>query len=340
MGTSPAEFPEQPEPTVRLKADTTSTGPPEGGYYVSVPAIPAPQRDPLARYVILFLATVYSTTYVGASHYLDFYQGFGDRLNPFTWGELMVRGLWYSVPILAILGCHELGHYLACRYYGVAASRPYFIPMPLVLTGTLGAFIRIRRPIPGKRELFDIGIAGPIAGFVIAVPLLFMGMYLSRVVELPRNADGVVFWLGEPLLFKAAAWLTFGHVADGYTITMHPVAFAAWFGLLATALNLFPIGQLDGGHISYAVLGRKSTVVTLVMAVCLIGLAFWSLSWAVWAGLTVTMLVVFGPHHPRTADENVPLDSGRKALAIFAVIMFILCFTPAPIEPMDLVTRP
>ena len=127
----------------------------------------------------------------------------------------MVRGLWYSVPILAILGCHELGHYFACRYYGVAASCPYFLPMPLVLTGTLGAFIRIRQPIPGKRELFDIGIAGPIAGFVIAVPLLFMGMYLSRVVELPRNFEGELFWLGEPLLFKAAAWLTFGHVADG-----------------------------------------------------------------------------------------------------------------------------
>jgi membrane-associated protease RseP (regulator of RpoE activity) len=298
------------------------------------------QRDPLVRYVILFLATVFTTTTAGASHYLSFYQGFGDALNPFTGTELMVRGLWYSVPILTILGCHELGHYLACRYYGVAASRPYFIPMPLVLTGTLGAFIRIRRPIPGKRELFDIGIAGPIAGFVVAVPLLFMGMYMSRIVELPKTIEGELLWLGEPLLFKAAAWLTFGHVADGYTITMHPVAFAAWFGLLATALNLFPIGQLDGGHISYAVLGRKSTAVTLVMVVCLIGLAFWSLSWAVWAGLTVTMLVVFGPHHPRTADENVPLDSTRKALAIFAVIMFILCFTPSPIEPMSIVARP
>jgi len=298
------------------------------------------QRDPLLRYVILFLATVFTTTSAGAGHYLSFYQGFGDALNPFSPGELMVRGLWYSVPILTILGCHELGHYLTCRYYGVAASRPYFIPMPLVLTGTLGAFIRIRRPIPGKRELFDIGIAGPIAGFVVAVPLLFMGMYMSRVVELPKAIEGELLWLGEPLLFKAAAWITFGHVADGYTITMHPVAFAAWFGLLATALNLFPIGQLDGGHISYAVLGRKSTAVTLVMVVCLIGLAFWSLSWAVWAGLTVTMLLVFGPHHPRTVDENVPLDPTRKALAIFAVIMFILCFTPAPIELMDVVTRP
>ena len=338
MGSSPAEFPEPPDLPPGDPPSPAQAGPPAGGHYVNVPAIPEPQRDPLVRYVILFLATVYTTTSAGALHYLSFYQGFGDSLNPFTSGELLIRGLWYSVPILMILGCHELGHYLACRYYGVAASLPYFIPMPLVLTGTLGAFIRIRRPIPGKRELFDIGIAGPIAGFVIAVPLLFMGMYLSRVVELPRTPDLELFWLGEPLLFKAAAWLTFGPVADGYTITMHPVAFAAWFGLLATALNLFPIGQLDGGHISYAVLGRKSTAVTLVMVVCLIGLAFWSMSWAVWAGLTVMMLVVFGPHHPRTVDENVPLDPARKALAIFAVIMFILCFTPAPIELMDVVT--
>ena len=328
MGSSPAEIPGQPD------LPPSWPSPPESPY---VPPTPELRRDPLWRYVLLFLLTVYTTTDVGRSHYLSFYLGLGGGFNPFSPWELMVRGLWYSVPILAILGCHELGHYLACRYYGVAASWPYFIPMPLVLTGTLGAFIRIRRPIPGKRELFDIGIAGPIAGFVIAVPLLFMGMYLSRVVELPRNPEGELFWLGEPLLFKAAAWLTFGHVADGFTITMHPVAFAAWFGLLATALNLFPIGQLDGGHISYAVLGRKSSVVTLVMVACLIGLAFWSLSWAVWAGLTVMMLVVFGPHHPRTPDENVPLDPARKVLAIFAVIMFILCFTPAPIEPMSIV---
>ena len=117
------------------------------------------------------------------------------------------------------------------------------------------------------------------------------------------------------------------------------MAFAAWFGLLATALNLFPIGQLDGGHISYAVLGRRSSAVTLVMVACLIGLAFWSMSWLVWAGLTILMLMVFGPHHPPTPDEHLPLDPTRKAVAVFAVIMFILCFTPAPIEPMDIVQR-
>ena len=308
-----------------------------------IPAPPPPPRPPRDRtwvYVALFLATVFTTTTAGALHYASFYLGFGGGELPFSNWEMMLRGLWYSLSILAILGCHEMGHYLACRYYGVAASRPYFLPVPLPLTGTLGAFIRIRQPIPGKRELFDIGIAGPIAGFVIAVPLLFIGMYLSRVDEIPQNVEGGLIWLGEPLLFKAAVWLTFGNIADGFTVTMHPMAFAAWFGLLATALNLFPIGQLDGGHISYDVLGRKSTAVTLVMVACLIGLAFWSLSWAVWAGLTVLMIVVFGPHHPRTPDEAIPLDATRKGLAVFAVIMFILCFTPAPLEPIDIVTRP
>jgi membrane-associated protease RseP (regulator of RpoE activity) len=301
---------------------------------------PSRRRDPMTRYVLLFLLTVASTTLVGAGHYGSFYLGFTNADIPFSTAGLLVRGLWYSVPILLILGTHELGHYFACKYYGVEASRPYFLPMPFVLTGTLGAFIRIRQPIPNKRQLFDIGIAGPIAGFVVAVPVLFLGMYLSTAVQIPSDFEGSLFWIGEPLLFKAAAWLTFGSLPEGWTVNMHPVSFAAWFGLLATALNLFPIGQLDGGHISYAVLGRKSTAVTLVMVVCLIGLAFWSLSWAVWAGLMVVMLLAFGPRHPRTPDEDEPLDPTRKWLALFAVVMFVLCFTPAPIEPMDIVTAP
>ena len=219
------------------------------------------------------------------------------------------------------------------------ASLPYFLPAPLPLTGTLGAFIRIRQMIPGKRQLFDIGIAGPIAGFVVAVPLLLIGMGLSRVSELPDDTRGFVE-LGEPLLFKAVAWLFWGTPPEGYSINMHPMAFAAWFGLLATALNLFPIGQLDGGHISYAVLGRKSTAVTLGTLVVLIGLTFVSMSWLVWTVLTVVMLLAFGPRHPRTMDEDVPLDGGRLWLAAFALVMFILCFTPAPLEPFDIVSRP
>ena len=288
---------------------------------------------------MLFLLTVASTLLVGAEHYASFSADFGTRPIDLSAFAFLFNGLWYSASILAILGAHEFGHYYACRYYGVDASLPYFLPAPLPLTGTLGAFIRIRQRIPGKRELFDIGIAGPIAGFLVAVPVLLVGMGLSRVTALPADTSGFVE-LGEPLLFRAVAWLYWGTPPDGYSINMHPMAFAAWFGLLATALNLFPIGQLDGGHISYAVLGRRSTLVTLATVLVLIGLTFVSSSWIVWTALTVVMLLVFGPRHPRTPDEHIPLDSGRIWLALFALAMFVLCFTPAPIEPLDLVSRP
>jgi membrane-associated protease RseP (regulator of RpoE activity) len=290
--------------------------------------------------VVLFLLTVVTTTIVGADHFGSFHLDFGRRvIMDLTGTELLLNGLLYSASILAILGAHEFGHYYACRYYGVDASLPYFLPAPFPLTGTLGAFIRIRQTIPGKRELFDIGIAGPIAGFVVAIPVLLLGMSMSRVSQLPPDTSGFVE-LGEPLLFQAAAWLFWGTPPEGYSINMHPMAFAAWFGLLATALNLFPIGQLDGGHISYAVLGRKSTTVTLGTVVGLIGLTFVSSSWLVWTVLTVVMLLAFGPRHPRTLDEDVPLDPARRWLAFGALVMFVVCFTPTPIEPFDLVRGP
>jgi membrane-associated protease RseP (regulator of RpoE activity) len=311
---------------------------PDNPTYVSI-VPPAPPRKRSWRHIVLFLLTVLSTTLVGAEHFASFYADFGNQRLDLSGAGLYLNGLWYSASILAILGAHEFGHYYACRYYGVDASLPYFLPAPLPLTGTLGAFIRIRQIIPTKRELFDIGIAGPIAGFVVAVPVLLLGMSLSRVTQLPPDTSGFVE-LGEPLLFKAVAWLFWGTPPEGYSINMHPMAFAAWFGLLATALNLFPIGQLDGGHISYAVLGDKSTLVTLATVFGLIGLTFVSTSWLVWTVLTVIMLVAFGPRHPRTFDEHIPLDRGRQLLALFALLMFVLCFTPAPIEPLDLVSSP
>jgi membrane-associated protease RseP (regulator of RpoE activity) len=299
---------------------------------------PRRQVDRLWRHILLFALTVLTTTIVGAEHFASFNLDFGSRAPELSAAQFFLSGAWYSASILAILGAHEMGHYYACRYYGVDASLPFFLPAPLPLTGTLGAFIRIRQVIPGKRELFDIGIAGPIAGFVVAVPVLLIGMSLSRVSRLPEDTSGFVE-LGEPLLFQGIAWLFWGTPPDGYSINLHPMAFAAWFGLLATALNLFPIGQLDGGHISYAVLGRKSTLVTLATLVGLIGLTFVSRSWLVWTVLTVVMLIAFGPRHPRTFDEDVPLDRTRLWLAAIALLMFVACFTPAPLEPLDLVTR-
>jgi membrane-associated protease RseP (regulator of RpoE activity) len=143
--------------------------------------------------------------------------------------------------------------------------------------------------------------------------------------------------LGEPLLFKAASWLLWRQIPEGYSLNLHPMAFAAWFGLLATALNLFPIGQLDGGHVSYAVLGRRSSIITIAMIVIAIALTFVSMSWLFWTVLMIGMLIAFGPHHPRTIDEEEPLDTTRRVLAFVAFVVFVLCFTPAPIQPLDLI---
>jgi membrane-associated protease RseP (regulator of RpoE activity) len=297
---------------------------------------PAPKfQDRRWLHLLLLALTVGTTTLAGMGHYLSFVDDFGNGTpSGLGTGSIVGGGLWYSFTILLILGCHELGHYFACRYYDVDASLPFFIPVPILLTGTMGAFIRIREPIPSKRMLFDIGIAGPIAGFLVAVPALIIGVTMSHVSRVPPNMTG--FELGEPLLFQLVSKLVWGATPQGYSLNLHPVAFAAWFGLLATALNLFPIGQLDGGHISYAVLGRHSTYVTLVTVGVALTLTWFSTSWLVWTVLMIGMLIVFGARHPRTIDEHVPLDRTRLILAVFALIMFALCFTPAPIEPMEL----
>jgi membrane-associated protease RseP (regulator of RpoE activity) len=297
---------------------------------------PVPRRDRVWLHVLLLLLTVLSTTFVGGLHYFSHAVGFStppERVALPSLGELSfyLSGLWYSASILAILGCHEMGHYMACRLYNVDATLPFFLPAPLPLTGTFGAFIRIRSRIPSKKALFDIAIAGPLGGFFVALPTLFVGLMLSKVEHVPEAFEGIE--LGEPLLFRAAAWLVFGDLPDGMSINMHPMAFAAWFGLLATALNLFPISQLDGGHISHALLGRKASYVTMTMIIGAIGLTFLSSSWIVWTVLLVVMLFAMGPHHPPTLDEETPLDPQRRLLALVALVMLIVCFTPVPIEP-------
>ena len=321
------------------------------------PPLPPPPQDRVWLHWLLFGLTAITTTLVGGCHYAafattaalppdiaagadpGFLQAVGlivaELFGYVTNASFMLHGLWYSATILAILGSHEMGHYLMSLRYGVDVSRPYFLPAPLPLTGTLGAFIRIRSRIPSKVALFDIGIAGPLAGFVVAVPALFLGLWMSRIDPLPTDPRILEFTynLGEPLLFRFASWSIWGTVADGYSVNMHPVAFAAWFGLLMTALNLFPIAQLDGGHISYAVLGRRSTIVTMVMMAVALGLTFVSTSWIAWTVMLVVMLVTIGPKHPRTMDEDDPLDRGRMILAGVAMLILILCFTPAPIGP-------
>ena len=312
-------------------------------YYVA-PLLPPPRRDRVWLHALLLLLTVVTTTLVGAQNYAGFSIDFNQLLamsdaERRTWFAALaatpayyVKGLWFSGTVLAILGCHEMGHYFAARRYGVEVSLPYFIPEPMVtLAGTLGAFIRIRSRIPTKRALFDIGIAGPIAGFLIAAPALFIGIWMSRLVRIPDDPSRLID-LGEPLLFQLASGMIWGPLPEGFTLSMHPIAFASWFGMFATAINLFPVSQTDGGHICYAVFGRRSTTITYVTVATAIALTFVSLSWVVFAVLLVIMIGVLGPHHPPTYDDDEPLDTGRRVLAVVALGMLIVCFTPEPIS--------
>ena len=298
------------------------------------PAVPAKTRSHV--YIGLLVLTIVTTTLAGASQYYYFSLGFNAARNAaapdLASASYYLKGLWYSLTVLAILGCHEMGHYLACRYYGVDVTLPFFLPSPPILplaTGTFGAFIRIRSRIPSRVALFDIGLAGPVAGFVIAVPVLFLGMALSVTEQLPSDFQGVE--LGEPLLFKLAEWAVWGTLPQGMEINMHPMVFAAWFGMLATALNLFPAGQLDGGHVAYAVLGRRSTQLTLATVITAVGLTVYSTGWLVWTILLLLMIVFIGPEHPPTLDDEIPLGRGRLIMAVVGVVMLILCFTAAPL---------
>ena len=298
-------------------------------------AVPPRRQDRYWLHALLFAATIVTTTVVGGSHWAGFASNFGARQIIAGPAALVARGLWYSVTLLAILGAHELGHYLACRYYRISATLPYFLPIPFPLTGTAGAFIKIRQPITTKPALFDVGIAGPLAGFLVALPALFIGLALSNVAPLPAHFVGAE--LGEPVLFKLASRIVWGTIPSHLSLNLHPMAFAAWFGLLATALNLFPIGQFDGGHIAYAAFGRRSFYVSVGTVAVALGLCFYSSSWIVWTALAIGLLTVFGWRHPPTWDDHVPLDRTRVWLAVVALIVFVLCFTPAPIEPLDLI---
>jgi membrane-associated protease RseP (regulator of RpoE activity) len=304
------------------------------------PPLPPARRKFQGRtglHLLLFFLTLATTTLVGADHYAAFQSEFGREQVAFSWG-LLWNGLWYSLTILGILGAHEMGHYLYCRKYGVDATLPYFIPLPpiIFLTGTLGAVIRIRSPFPTKAILFDIGIAGPIGGMLVLVPALFYGLTLSPLVPEPTG-EGMLLFLGEPLLFQwATAWVA-GPIPEGYTINMHPMVFACWFGLLATALNLLPFGQLDGGHIAYAAFGRHSWMVSAMTLVVVVGLAVQSVSWIVFAVLLLIMWRFVGLGHPPPLNDHERIGRGRLALAVFAALIFVVCFTPRPIEISDLV---
>ena len=316
--------PPTPEPPSLARLETEPGLP-----YAWAPPPPRPKfQHRYGRHIVLFVATFLTTTY--AQSFLIFFLALGNGVfvpGVFGW-QAFVGGLWYSIPLLTILAAHEFGHYFACRYYNVDATLPYFLPAPIVLTGTFGAVIRIREAFPSKQALFDIAVAGPIAGFVVLLPFLVLGVWLSGTAPVTEGS----LYFGEPLLFKALERLRFGDLGTEMDSVLHPMGFAAWFGMLATALNLLPFGQLDGGHISYSLFGRRASYVSMATLLRAVALTVVSASWITMTIMMLVMAFFLGFRHPRIVDEHVPLTGGRRVVALIALVIFIICFTPVPIE--------
>ena len=293
-------------------------------------------------HVILFILTVITTFATG-------YSFSGSVASAFA----------FSGALLFILGSHEMGHYFFGRKYGVDITPPYFIPAPPFISpiGTFGAFIKIKSPISTKKALFDIGIAGPLAGIVASIPVLLIGIKYSTIIDIADKEGGQGLMLGSPLIFTFFTSIFFGKIPEGKDLFLHPVAFAGWVGLFVTALNLIPSGQLDGGHIVYSLFSKKAHKVTsIVMIVLLLVFGFgteplfmlyhrlagsgagdllsripdfegWP-GWILWA----VLLTLMGTKHPPTIHDEGELDTGRKLLGFISLLIFIGCITPVPIK--------
>ncbi len=293
-------------------------------------------------HIILFLLTVATTFTTGYS----FSGSVSDAIS-------------FSLALLFILGSHEMGHYYYGRKYGISITPPYFIPAPPFISpiGTFGAFIKIRSPISTKKALFDIGIAGPIAGLVATIPVLILGIKMSKLVNLSEQQSEGGLFLGASLVFSLITESFFGEIPDGYDLFLHPIAFAGWIGLFITALNLIPSGQLDGGHLIYSLFSRKFhkyTSMSMIGLLIILGLGTERLiefhnnylisgipwftkyipifegwpGWFVWA----ILLTLMGTRHPPTIHEENGLDSKRKIIGLSSLLIFIGCFSPVPIK--------
>jgi len=329
------------------------------------------RRTPWAA-IILLLATIVSVFYVGVQGelYVPFLDALLYRLTGATltnppadllptaaqFSSAVTTGVLYTLALLGILGAHEMGHYIVARLNKVQTTLPFFIPLPFNILGTLGAVIAMREPAPNRKVQFDIGIAGPLAGLIVAVPVMVVGLLLSQVgtiesglADLPpslRSAEGAavtIFHEGNSIAYLAIKYLVFGRVlpSGNLDVWIHPVAFAAWAGFLVTALNLLPIGQLDGGHVLYGLFGEKARLARLPVIAALVvlgtagslselgvlGLNFGWSGWWVWVIFAMVLL----RNHAPVLDEITALDSRRKALGVLMLIVFILIFMPTPL---------
>jgi len=293
----------------------------------AVPRAEASERTKSGLNLLLFALTVLSTLAAGCLVNGSFpFVTF----NPFLHPLRLLDGVPFAFTLLAILGTHEFGHYFTARYHGASVSLPFFIPAPppFFLFGTMGAVIRMRSPARDRNSLFDIAVAGPLAGLVVAVPALLLGLTWSHVGKLPEQG-GLTF--GDSLLMRALTWLVFGSIPPGMDVFVHPVALAGWVGLFVTALNLFPVGQLDGGRIAYALFGtwhRQVSIATFV-GLMVLGAVFHSANWIVFAGL---VLLLMGFHHPPPLDDLTPISRRRYVLGVFCLVLLILLIPPVPIS--------
>jgi len=311
------------------------------------PPLPEPPvvREPRLRtQVVLFLVTFASCWYWGFLQYQQFYidelHGIVS-LNPLRAPEALMGGLPFGLAVIAILLAHEMGHYLACRYYGISATLPYFLPLPpplsfifILMPGTMGAVIRIRGVITSRRALFDIGVAGPIAGWLAALPIIAYGISQSRVENLVEiETAGTYITMGEPLIWSWLSQLFGPEVGASQDLVVHPLAFVGWFALLITALNLMPVGQLDGGHLLYALAPRwhRSGSFGILAFMLFAGIRYFP-GWVVFATfISVLSLMTGGFRHPRPRQFEPSLGTGRLLLALLALAIFVTSFVLVPV---------
>jgi membrane-associated protease RseP (regulator of RpoE activity) len=315
---------------------------------VAQPGVITPKPSNLWINLILAAATLASVLFTGAA-----YECQCVPVTPAQW----LTGLPMMLTMMAILLAHEFGHYFAARYHQVAVTLPYFIPLPIISpVGTLGAFIQLRSPFKTKKQLFDIGVAGPLAGFIVAVPLLFWGIAHSTVREIDRVGGSVlegnsIFYLGVKYLLHGQLLPSFDRYSDvpfwqeflmllagmippggGRDVFIDSLTFAAWFGLLVTAMNLLPVGQLDGGHVAYCLYGQSARLLGIVLVgLMLVAGLFWWSGWLFWAFL---VFLVIGVGHPPPLNDLPSLGWPRQLLAYLMFLIFILLFMPNPLQPL------
>ncbi|MGC8912554.1 MAG: site-2 protease family protein [Thermoplasmata archaeon] len=296
-----------------------------GEHIIHVMKKPSTKSSNVIWNIILLAGTICTTTFAGMTLWAG-YIGITQTDKMLTFGVLVSGILFFAIPLMVILGVHELGHYFAAKRHGVSATLPYFIPVPPpFLFGTMGAFISIKEPIPNKKALLDIGVAGPICGFIAAIPVTVLGLYLSTVFP-PTITDGGGLILGSSLLFDAISRLV-PFASEG----IHPMAIAGWVGLFVTAINLLPAGQLDGGHIVHALLGTNARYLGYIAIFAMLIMSFIYPGWLLFAFL----VIILGLRHPPPLNTVSKLDSRRKLVGIFAIFILLSSFVVVPIRDAE-----